>query len=237
MINWKIPINIFSGRLPSMPNISGGVNPFAGKLLPMLPNYYYNLPTFNLKAPLFSFKAPSFNFFPTLSYKTNAYAGLNSFGDSSGIRLGSGLGNNIVANARRFLGYNERDNSYKLFTNGRTEAWCADFVSYVVKDTCKKTGRALPSNFGSASVSGLKNWGKRNNCYLATSNSANKAQKIKNNVKPGDVIILKNSHTGIVKEVTPSGKIITIEGNTSDKVAERSYSINSNNIDGFIQLA
>lgn len=181
--------------------------------LPFLP-----LPTFKL--PLLSI---------TGSYKTT----------SSSVRLNSGSGNDIVSTANKYLGFNERDNSYKLFTNGRSEAWCADFVTHVVKESCQKSGKTLPSGFGSSSVEGLRQWGKNNGCYLQTAGSANKSQLIAQNVKKGDVIIFKEngkSHTGIVSDIA-NGKIYTTEGNTSDKVAQRSYSINDSSISGFVQIA
>ncbi|MDD3236921.1 MAG: CHAP domain-containing protein [Candidatus Gastranaerophilales bacterium] len=123
----------------------------------------------------------------------------------------------LIENAKKYLGYNEANGSYKLFTNGRTEAWCADFVSYVAKETY---GDKLPEGFGSASVSGLQEWGKNNGRTVG-----------KNDVEAGQVMIQKNngaSHTGLVTSVErdSSGNITavhTIEGNTSNTVAERTY--------------
>ncbi len=161
-------------------------------------------------------------------------------GIKSAVRFVGNLGKDVVSVAKNYLGMNEKDGSYKLFTNGRTEAWCADFVTYVVKETCQKTGKSLPAGFGSPSVSGLRDWGIRNKCYLKTSTLSNKVETIKNNVKSGDIIIFKEngrSHTGIVKEILADGTIKTIEGNTSDKVGERSYSANDRTISGFVQVA
>lgn len=241
MIKWNLPLNMFSGTFMFKPiSFNNMYNPFMTNFS-SIARYQFN-PNFNYRIPIFNYQVPSFKFFPTLNYKANynTRSGFLSSNTNSSVRLNSGFGNNIVTNASRFLGYNERDNSYKLFTNGRNEAWCADFVSYVVKDTCRRTGKTLPNNFGSASVNELRNWGKRNNCYLETASSGNKAQKIANNVKPGDVVIFKEngrSHTGIVKQVDANGKITTIEGNTSDKVAERTYSANNPTISGFVQIA
>ena len=51
--------------------------------------------------------------------------------------------------------------------------------------------------------------------------------------KPGDQIFFNNyAHTGIVERIV-NGVITTIEGNTSNQVARRTYSINSNSIDGY----
>ena len=154
-------------------------------------------------------------------------------------RLSGNMGKDIVSNAKQYIGFNEADNSYKLFTQGRNEAWCADFVTHVVKEAYKKNGKSIPSGFGSSSVEGLRQWGKNNNCYLDTTNTSNKSSVIANSVKPGDVVIFKNgiSHTGVVAEVNSDGTFKTIEGNTSDKVAYRNYSANDSKISGFVQLA
>ena len=164
---------------------------------------------------------------------------LHSNDNNSSTRYGLGFGNNIVSTARKYLGYNEANGSYKLFTDGRTEAWCADFVTHCVDETCEKTGRAKPSGFGSPSVSVLRNWGIQNDCYLRTDNKSNKKSLIAQNVKPGDVVIFKNgmSHTGIVERVNADGSFTTIEGNTSDKVARRNYSATDSRVSGFVQLA
>lgn len=54
--------------------------------------------------------------------------------------------------------------------------------------------------------------------------------------EPGDQIFFYSSgnigHTGIV-EAVENGKVITIEGNTSDMVARRSYSLGNSNIAGY----
>lgn len=175
--------------------------------------------------------------FANYNYKFGKLTGASTQNQSS--RLNGGFGENIVSTASQYLGYNEANGSYKLFTNGRKEAWCADFVSYVVKEAAEKSGKQAPSGFGSAAVEDLRQWGKKNQCYLQTEGTENKSKTIAQNVKPGDVVIFKNgtSHTGIVKEVFADGSITTIEGNTSDKVAERRYSANDYKISGFVQLA
>lgn len=152
----------------------------------------------------------------------------------------SDLGQSIISTAAKYLGFNEANGSYKKFTGGRTEHWCADFVTYVTKEAFRRAGKAIPSGFGSPSVSGLREWGKQNGRYMQTAGKSNKASLIAQNVKPGDIIIFKEagaSHTGIVESVDSNGTIHTIEGNTSDKVARRTYSANHRTISGFIQMA
>ena len=144
-------------------------------------------------------------------------------------RVVSNSGSAIVDTAMKYLGYKESNGSYLKFTQGRVEAWCADFVTYVVKETL---GSDTPAGFGSAAVSGLRDWGKANGRYISISQWSQ--------VKPGDIMIQKSngaSHTGIVTKVDPDGTIHTIEGNTSDMVAERTYKPGNsgyNKISGFV---
>lgn len=136
----------------------------------------------------------------------------------------SNFANNMVSTAKKYLGYNEKNGSYKKFTQGRTEKWCADFVSYVARE-CGIKG------FNFAAVQQIWDWGKANGKFHKTA-------------KIGDVVIFKGvdkngkkvSHTGIVTAVE-NGQIKTIEGNTSHKVAERSYSLNDTRITGYVTIA
>ena len=185
-----------------------------------------------------SFATPKFNF-----NFSNIFSGWKN-GISSAYnnvkRWASNLGGGIVSAAKKYLGYNERNGSYKLFTGGKNHAWCADFSTYVVKEAFRNAGKSLPSGFGSSSVSGLMNWAKSKGCFLQTAGIANKSGVIKGKVKAGDLIIFKNggrSHVGVVESIGADGRINTIEGNTSNKVARRSYSANDRTITGFAQIA
>ena len=164
------------------------------------------------------------------SIKTGAKSVVSSVG--SGIRSAvsyvsssiSNFGSRLVSKAKSFLGYKESDGSYKLFTSGRTEAWCADFVSYCARQCGVK-------NFNYRGVQQILDWGRKNNRFSTTP-------------KVGDAIIFKGrksngsraSHTGVVTRVA-NGRVYTIEGNTSDKVAERSYSLNDSRITGYVTIA
>ena len=137
----------------------------------------------------------------------------------------SNFGSSMISKAKSYLGYNEANGSYKLFTNGRVEAWCADFVSYCARQCGVK-------DFNFRSVQQILDWGRKNNRFSKTP-------------KVGDAIIFKGwdakrggyaSHTGIVSRVE-GGKVYTVEGNTSDKVAERYYSLNDRTITGYVTIA
>jgi hypothetical protein len=148
----------------------------------------------------------------------------------------------IALNAEKYLGYNENDGSFRIFSDS-TE-WCADFVTYVVKEAYKNQGKAVPSGFGSWRCENLKRWAISNNNFLYTAGKPNQQELIKTQVKPGDIVIMREngaSHTGIVRYVDPeTGNYQTIEGNVTengvDKVIRIDHKYNDPNVSGFIQL-
>lgn len=167
----------------------------------------------------------------------------NTQGAAEGLVINSGateLGGEILDLAIQYLGKNEADGSYKMFTEGRGEWWCADFVSYVVKEAYAKLGKDVPDGFGSNQVEQLQKWAIANGCYIDSNSADDKVTYIKENVRPGDVIIFKQngrSHTGLVESIDPDGTIHTIEGNTdTDDVARRQYKADEASLSGFISL-
>lgn len=144
---------------------------------------------------------------------------------------------NLCNNAKFYIGkVNSDSEGNRLFSpNGRSQAWCADFVTYVTKKTY---GNNLPKDFGSSSVYYLRDWGINNNCYKQMP-SSNKADFIAQNIKPGDIMIEKQngkSHTGIVTKVNSDGSFETVEGNASNKVKAKRYEATSDTLSGFISL-
>ena len=242
MIQWgNIPTYTQQPTLFKMPIASFTVpqtsifqyNPFFG-----MTSSAYNLPVFtpmpqgitswsNPFSGWFNFSMPTFNFgnlwnnFSTAT--SNFYNSARQIVSSTATKI-SNFASKIVEKAKSYLGYNEKDGSYKKFTNGRAEAWCADFATYVARES----GANIP-HF--SSVSQILNWGRKNNKFSTTA-------------KVGDIIIFKGnnkngkqvSHTGIVTKIE-NGKVYTIEGNTSDKVGERSYALNDSKITGYVTIA
>ena len=183
-------------------------------------NTGYLTPNFDMFASAYNNYIPQYYPFNFSSFNFSKFGSITQRKSSN-----SNLGNSIVNTALKYKGYNEKDGSYKKFTGGRSEAWCADFVTYVTKEAFRANGKSVPTGFGSPAVKNLKQWGKDNNCYITDVSKA----------KPGDVVIFNKSHTGIVKEVR-DGKVYTIDGNTSKgTVAERTHT--SKDINGFVQVA
>lgn len=148
------------------------------------------------------------------------------------------LGTTLAKNAKQYLGYNESDGSYRKFSD--SGEWCADFVSYVVKETYQNKGLTPPAGFESHRVEELKQWGIKNNKYHSLVDKDNKADEIKNNISIGDILILREngaSHTGFISQINPDGSFETIEGNRNDQVAIGKYNPEDPEISGFIKLA
>ena len=107
---------------------------------------------------------------------------------------------------------------------GPNYPWCAQFVSWSA-DQANIPAESLQRG---ASVSGFYNYFKSKGRLKSASSTPSR----------GDVIIFNrngSSHTGIVTGVV-DGQIKTIEGNTSNKVAQRSYPIGYKTIGGFGDL-
>ena len=144
---------------------------------------------------------------------------------------GSAAGLKALNKARSQIGVRERTGRNdgtpaQRYSNGRREAWCANFVSWAFR----KSGNKLPGNQRSlASVQYMENQMK-------------KAGKFhRGTPKPGDIIFFKNRgrsdrgggrHVGIVERVA-NGRIYTIEGNSSNRVRRRSYSLRNSRISGY----
>lgn len=128
------------------------------------------------------------------------------------------------------------------FSQGRNEAWCADFVNYNFEKVLGTVPWGYRDKNGSykASVSELKSWGQNNGRYQTIEQAAASGFK---DIKAGDVFIQKrngSSHTGIVSKVDPDGTIHTVQGNSGNKVKNIAYRPGSkgfNKIDGFVKVS
>lgn len=143
----------------------------------------------------------------------------------------SGSGGSVVEIAQAELAKNVAENPpgsnsggrIDVYTDNTPEYWCADFVSWVYKAAGKPFTGGLSGGWRIPSVNTLDDWLKNKGTRVANESGAPAP-------KPGDVVIFDHSgdqvgndtHTGIVEKIV-GGKMITIEGNTSDKVARRTY--------------
>ncbi len=155
------------------------------------------------------------------------------------------IGEKMVKDAFKYRKLNEADGSWRKISNSKE--WCADFIYYVIDETYKEQGKQVPKGLEKALPAGqphhrveeLKQWGIDNGKYFSIANKKNKGKLVAENVKIGDILILREdgaSHTGFVTKVYPDGVFETIEGNRNDKVCRVRYSPNYHEISGFVQL-
>lgn len=169
----------------------------------------------------------------TSSIFTPSQGSSAAIGGASGNTSTSGVGGDPVKLAMAEIGKNEADGSYLKFSQGREEAWCADFVSNIWE---KANGGKCPWGYNGdknykAGVIQIKDWAEKEGCYVK--------QKDGKGISPGDLVTFGSDggdHIGMVKSVDPDGTIHTVEGNTSDKVAERTYPPGSPKVYGFIKM-
>jgi cell wall-associated NlpC family hydrolase len=148
------------------------------------------------------------------------------------VAAGGAAGQAIVAAARGEVGQVEqppgsndspRIAQYRKATAGSAVGpWCAYFVSWAARQAGVPIG---DSGQGFGLVDDVMAWGQR----------TGKALPAGAKPQPGDLIIW-DEHMGIVEEVTPDGKIRTIEGNSSDSVARREYGADGGGAVGYVRL-
>lgn len=125
---------------------------------------------------------------------------------------GTSKGQSIVRWAQSQLGVDGKNDTatiQNVYSQGRSEAWCANFVSTALKQS---PGGSPFGHF--TSVQQIKSWAQKNNKYV----SKEEAQKNPNLVQPGDTVIFKEpdgkmSHVALVETVNKDGTVTTIGGN------------------------
>jgi hypothetical protein len=103
--------------------------------------------------------------------------------------------------------------------------WCAYFTSWAAREA----GVPLGDNG--------QGFGRVDDVYAWAQKSGKAIPNTGGNVKPepGDLIVW-DEHIGVVKNVDADGTIHTIEGNSSDKVSERSYAPGARPAIGYVRL-
>lgn len=130
----------------------------------------------------------------------------------------------IVDIAISQIGYREQGKNrtkYGAYTGTNGSSWCHAFISWCAHEAGVSTN-IVPKT---ASTGYGMNWFKKKGRFK---------YKGKYTPKRGDIVYFKTgrSHAGLVEKV--KGSILhTVEGNTSDKVARRTYSLNDKTITGY----
>ena len=146
-----------------------------------------------------------------------------------------GPGGGIVATARAEVGQVEsppgsndsaRISQYRTAVpGGPVGPWCAYFASWVAAQNGTPLGE---TGQGFARVDDVYAWAERTGRAVPAGPGAQP--------KPGDLIIW-DEHMGIVESVAPDGTISTIEGNSSDSVAQRTYGPDGGGAIGYVRMS
>lgn len=102
--------------------------------------------------------------------------------------------------------------------------WCADFASWCAAQAGIPLGQ---NGEGFQSVGALWEWAESSGRAIPADAGA---------PAPGDLIVWGSDHVGIVEAVDPDGTIHTIEGNSSDEVAQRTYGPGESGATGYVRL-
>lgn len=102
--------------------------------------------------------------------------------------------------------------------------WCADFASWAAA----QAGIPLGENGeGFQSVAALWSWAEASGRAVPASTGTPEA---------GELIVWGSDHVGIIESVDPDGTIHTIEGNSDDQVAQRTYPPGTSGATGYVRL-
>ena len=101
--------------------------------------------------------------------------------------------------------------------------WCAYFTSWAAKQAGVPVGDA---GQGFGSVDALYAWAQSSGKAIPAGGAT---------PQPGDLIVW-DEHIGVVEAVLPGGRIQTIEGNSSDSVARRTYGADGGGALGYVRL-
>jgi hypothetical protein len=114
------------------------------------------------------------------------------------------------------------------YSGGQYQAWCANFVSWVLNNA----GTPLHSPNGGWRVPAVQTL---NGIFSSQGKLERPGSYMP---KPGDVVLFGNNHTSLVAESDPStGTITTIGGNESNKVSVQRLSATGSGITGYGRVA
>ena len=99
------------------------------------------------------------------------------------------------------------------FTDGNAEAWCADFVSWVLQAAGRPFTGGASGGWRLAWTLDVRGWFVERGMFR---------DRLVADPQPGDVVWFTFGHVGIVRRATPT-TIDTIDGNSNDAVSEHTY--------------
>lgn len=145
------------------------------------------------------------------------------------ISTGSSISEIIASATQEFAGgANEANGQYLKYTDGAKEPWCADFVSWILKQSGVPFTGGVSGGWRLPSAAGVKDYFVKNNVYHPARQGYVP--------QPGDIAVHSPgniNHVNIVIAVDGQ-KITTIGGNESNKIGKQTVgSYDNNDFDGF----
>lgn len=98
-----------------------------------------------------------------------------------------------------------------VFTDGNREPWCADFVSYVLREGGRPMTGGASGGWRIAAAAGVRQW------FVAARRWQVRSVAVP---APGDVVSFSWGHVGLVEQASPE-VLVTIEGNSADGLRRR----------------
>jgi hypothetical protein len=162
---------------------------------------------------------------------TSAITASTSLCSSSPTGISSSA-SSIVEIAFRELasGASEANGQYLKYTDGNAYAWCASFVSWVLREAGKPFTGGDAGGWLLPGVDGLETWFRANNKFIDKTQTP----------QPGDIAIFNTasgaypSHVVIVVAVdVQKGEMTTIGGNESNKIGVKTHSLSASYLTGY----
>lgn len=134
-------------------------------------------------------------------------------------------GNKVVAFASTQVGVHESNGGHLQYTKGKNQPWCMDFISAAYEKSFGKT----PWGNHESSVANVRKWAEKKGIFSKQYAGA----------APGDLVIFGTGkeHVGIITKIEQDGTIHTIEGNSTDMVAQRTYKPGSKRVFGYVNVS
>jgi hypothetical protein len=161
----------------------------------------------------------------TMAAAPAAAAGFGSTGTTAGQAVLNAVRNEVGV-AEEPPGSNDgaRIAQYRQATAGSgVGPWCAYFVSWAAREAGVPIGDA---GQGYGRVDDVWAWAERSGKAIPAAGAQ---------PQPGDLIVW-DEHIGVVESVGADGTISTIEGNSSDSVARRTYGADGGGAIGYVRL-
>lgn len=162
---------------------------------------------------------------------TSAITASTSVCSSNPTGISSSAGSIVeIAFKELLAGASEANGQYLKYTDGNAYAWCASFVSWVLREGGKPFTGGAAGGWLIPGVDAVETWFRANNKFIDKTQTP----------QPGDIAIFNTasgaypSHVVIVVAVdAQKGEMTTIGGNESNKISVHTHSLSASYLTGY----